>query len=119
MLWFFKYFCKKNSAKKLAFLTQNKAKLCKILIITFVFEKNAILFAENCQKSQKIVIITSTQEVLVFSPQLRSVWYCVTRSNKSHKLVHSKLNCKTFLFLISFASYELFKHCYSLNLAPD
>jgi hypothetical protein len=25
-----------------------------------VFEKNAIFFAENCQKSQKIVIITST-----------------------------------------------------------
>jgi hypothetical protein len=25
-----------------------------------VFEKNANFFAENCQKSQKIVIITST-----------------------------------------------------------
>jgi hypothetical protein len=44
----------------LAFLTQNKAKLCKILIIALVFDKNASLFAENCQKSQKIVIITST-----------------------------------------------------------
>jgi hypothetical protein len=43
----------------MAFLTQNKAKLCKILIITLVFEKNANFFAENCQKSQKIVIITS------------------------------------------------------------
>jgi hypothetical protein len=41
-------------------LTQNKAKLCKILIITLVFEKNANFFAKNCQKSQKIVIITST-----------------------------------------------------------
>jgi hypothetical protein len=50
----------KNSAKKLAFLTQNKAKLCKMLIITLVFEKNANFFAKNCQKSQKIVIITST-----------------------------------------------------------
>jgi hypothetical protein len=29
-----------------------------------VFEKNAIFFAENCRKSQKIVIITSTPEVL-------------------------------------------------------
>jgi hypothetical protein len=29
-------------------------------IITLVFEKNANFFAENCQKSQKIVIITST-----------------------------------------------------------
>jgi hypothetical protein len=50
----------KNSAKKLAFLTQNKGKLCKILIIKLIFEKNANFFAENCRKSQKIVIITST-----------------------------------------------------------
>jgi hypothetical protein len=45
----------KNSAKKLAFLTQNKAKICKILIITLVFEKKRQFFrrklskiAENC-----------------------------------------------------------------------
>jgi hypothetical protein len=44
----------------MAFLTQNKGELCKILIITLVFEKNAIFFTENWQKSQKIVIITST-----------------------------------------------------------
>jgi hypothetical protein len=44
----------------MAFLTQNKGKLCKILIITLVFEKNANFFDENCRKSQKIVIITST-----------------------------------------------------------
>jgi hypothetical protein len=37
----------------MAFLTQNKAKLCKNLIITLVFEKNANFFAEKCQKSQK------------------------------------------------------------------
>jgi hypothetical protein len=47
-------------AKKLAFLTQNKAKLCKNLIVTLVFEKNAKFFAEKGQKLQKIVIITST-----------------------------------------------------------
>jgi hypothetical protein len=34
----------------LAFLTQNKAKLCKILIITLVFEKNA----NFCQRLTKI-----------------------------------------------------------------
>jgi hypothetical protein len=45
--------------KKLAFLTQNKAKLCKNVIITLVFEKNAIF----CRKSQTIVIITSTPGV--------------------------------------------------------
>jgi hypothetical protein len=55
-----KIFSTKNSAKKLAFLTQNKAKLCKNWIITLVFEKNANFFAENWQKSQKIVIITTT-----------------------------------------------------------
>jgi hypothetical protein len=51
----FKIFSPKNSAKKLAFLTQNKAKLCQILIITSVSEKNANFFrrklakiAENC-----------------------------------------------------------------------
>jgi hypothetical protein len=56
----FKIFSPKNSAKNLKFLTQNKAKFCKILITTLVFEKNANFFAEKCQKSQKIVIITST-----------------------------------------------------------
>jgi hypothetical protein len=46
-------FSPKNSAKKLAFLTQSKAKICKILIITLVFEKNAIFspkIAENRRK---------------------------------------------------------------------
>jgi hypothetical protein len=37
----------------MALLTQNKAKICKTLIIKLVFEKNAIFFAENCKKSQK------------------------------------------------------------------
>jgi Ni,Fe-hydrogenase III small subunit len=55
----FKILSPKNSVKKLAFLTQNKAKICKILIITLVFEKNANFFSENWRKSQKIVIITS------------------------------------------------------------
>jgi hypothetical protein len=40
-------------------LSQNKAKFWKKLIITLVFEKNANFFAKNCQKLQKIVIITS------------------------------------------------------------
>jgi hypothetical protein len=35
-------------------------------IITLVFEKNANFFAENCLKSQKIVIITSTPGILKF-----------------------------------------------------
>jgi hypothetical protein len=45
----FKYF-RQKMAKKLAFLTQNKAKLCTHLIITLVFEKNANFSAENRRK---------------------------------------------------------------------
>jgi hypothetical protein len=41
---FLNIFAEKIS-EKMAFLTQNKAKLCKILIITLVFEKNANCFA--------------------------------------------------------------------------
>jgi hypothetical protein len=58
----FKIFLPKNFAKKLAFLTQNKAKFWKKFTITLVFKKNANFFAENWGKSQKIVIITSTPE---------------------------------------------------------
>jgi hypothetical protein len=61
--------------KKLAFLAQNKAKLCKNRIITLVFEKNAIFFAENWRKSQKIVIITSTPVSRLFYRTLRSITY--------------------------------------------
>jgi hypothetical protein len=55
----------------MAFLTQNKAKLFKILILTLVIEKNANFFVENCQKSQKIVIITSTPDRR-FDPYIQS-----------------------------------------------
>jgi hypothetical protein len=41
-----KYF-RQKIAKKLALLTQNKAKLCKILIITF-FRRKLSKIAENC-----------------------------------------------------------------------
>jgi hypothetical protein len=56
----FKNIFDKKFSEKIGVLTQNKAKLCTNLIITLVFEKNANFFAENCRKSQKIVIITST-----------------------------------------------------------
>jgi hypothetical protein len=50
----------KNLAKISAFFAQTTANFCKILIITVVFEKNANVFAEKWQKSQKIMIIPST-----------------------------------------------------------
>jgi hypothetical protein len=56
----FKIFSPKILAEKLVFFTQNYAKLCKNWIKTLAFEKNAVFFAENCQKLQKIVIITLT-----------------------------------------------------------
>jgi hypothetical protein len=40
------------SPKKSAFLTQNTARLCKILIITLVFEKNAI-FSPKIGKNRR------------------------------------------------------------------
>jgi voltage-gated potassium channel Kch len=46
-------------AGKMAFLTQNKPKKCKNLVITLFFEKYATIFAEIWQKSQKIVIINN------------------------------------------------------------
>jgi hypothetical protein len=46
----FKIFSPKNSAKKLAFMTQNKVQLCKILIITLGFKKNANFFRRNLSK---------------------------------------------------------------------
>jgi hypothetical protein len=49
----FKNIFAEKIAKKLAFLTLNKAKICKILIITLVFEKNAYFFIKKWQKSQK------------------------------------------------------------------
>jgi hypothetical protein len=58
-----KIFSPKNLAKNLAFLTRDKAKFKKKLIITLVFKKNANFVAENWEKSQKIVIITSTPRV--------------------------------------------------------
>jgi hypothetical protein len=56
---FLNIFAEKFS-EKIGVFDSNKAKICKILIITLVFEKNANFFAEIWQKSQKIVIITST-----------------------------------------------------------
>jgi hypothetical protein len=52
-------FLQKELAKKMAFLIQNKAKLCIMLCITLVFEKKHN-FSENWQKSKKIVITSSS-----------------------------------------------------------
>jgi hypothetical protein len=56
----FKIFSPKNLAKKLAFFADTTASFCKNSIRTLDFEKKTPFFAENWQKSQKLVIITST-----------------------------------------------------------
>jgi hypothetical protein len=43
-----------ESRQKLAFFTQNKGKLCKILIITSVFEKNAIVSPKIVKNRRKL-----------------------------------------------------------------
>jgi hypothetical protein len=53
----------------LRFLLKLLLVTAKSVIITLVFEKNAIFFAEDWQKSQKIVIITSTPgDTKLYSP---------------------------------------------------
>jgi uncharacterized membrane protein YhaH (DUF805 family) len=80
--------------EKMAFLTRNKAKLCKNLVITLVFEKNANFFAENCQKSPKIVIITSVPVCIVITHYSN-----FTLGNKPIKRINTQwsINC---LFLL-------------------
>jgi hypothetical protein len=62
MLWFFKYFRWKILRKNLRFWLKTKLIFLKKLIITLVFKKNANFLAENWEKSQKIVIITSSPD---------------------------------------------------------
>jgi hypothetical protein len=64
MLWFYEYFRRKNRWK-MEFLTQNKAKLCKNLITSLVFEK----------KSQYAL----KWKILVY---FRAVWYIPTYYGK-------------------------------------
>jgi hypothetical protein len=65
----FKIFSPKNSAKKLACLTRNKGKLCKILIKTMVFEKKLPIFTPKIgENRKKNFTITSTPgtDVMIF-----------------------------------------------------
>jgi hypothetical protein len=75
----------------MAFFAETIASFCKHLIRTLVFEKNANIFAENWQKSQKIVIITSTPSttadgnavmnlpLLSHSPSMQFLYFYVLR----------------------------------------
>jgi hypothetical protein len=71
-----KIFSRKESAKKLAFMTHNEAKLFKNLIITLFFEKNANFFAENRKKT---VIITSTPGAKYLNNQIKAFVFSFIR----------------------------------------
>jgi hypothetical protein len=58
MIFFAKKIC-----ENIGVFAQTTASFCKNLIITLIFEKSANCFAEDWEKSQKIVIITSTPGV--------------------------------------------------------
>jgi hypothetical protein len=49
----FKIFSPKNSAKNWCFLTPNKAKLCRILIVALVFEKKTPIFSPKIGKNRR------------------------------------------------------------------
>jgi hypothetical protein len=78
----FKNIFPKKIAKKLAFFYSNKAKLCKILILTLVFEKNIFFrrklakIAESCDRN--IDPRTQTISSPNFSPKKRSKNYPLT-----------------------------------------
>jgi hypothetical protein len=94
-----KIFSPKNLAKKLAFLTKNKAKFWKNLIITLVFGKNANFFAENCPNSQKIVIITSTPGRTGANPTIVNYCDVVKIYSATSSLVRFENNYILFDFL--------------------
>jgi hypothetical protein len=51
-------FCAKNIVEKIGFLTQNKAKLFKTLIITLLFfEKNANFFSQKIGENRRKFLI--------------------------------------------------------------
>jgi hypothetical protein len=61
------------SPKKLPFLLYNKdIQKCKKFDRNIGFRENAIFFAKNWQKSQKIVIITSTPSRGSYGPHMNS-----------------------------------------------
>jgi hypothetical protein len=59
-------FAEKFSAKNWRFWLKTKGNFQEKVIITLVFKKNANFFAENCRKSQKIVIISRVRSGLGF-----------------------------------------------------
>jgi hypothetical protein len=88
----------------LEFLTENKAELCKILIIALVFEKNAIFLpkiAENCEKTQKFVIITSTPVLEHFTNSVLHTFsrFCLVTSTKWDNLEGEQFSLRLLLLL--------------------
>jgi hypothetical protein len=64
MLWFFKYFCKKIS-EKIGGFDSKQSYIMKKFDHNISFWEKRQFFAENWRKLQKIMIITSTPEMLL------------------------------------------------------
>jgi hypothetical protein len=74
-------FSPKKLAKMLAFLPKLLLVFAKNLVITLFFQKNAHILAENWQKSQKIVITTSTP--VKWLKKVAGAYYCTAQRSES------------------------------------
>jgi hypothetical protein len=61
------------------------------MIITLVFKKNANFFAENCQKSSKIVIITSTPGANPMTFDCTTTTPACSRLESGHRLINIRI----------------------------
>jgi hypothetical protein len=75
----------------LAFFAQTIANFCKKIVITLIFEKKANFFAESWQKSQKIVIRTSTPEHFLTCQNERTYLWIAIVAGEMRSLFMSKL----------------------------
>jgi hypothetical protein len=96
------YFRRKIQIKNWRFLLKTKLNFEKNMIITLVFKKNANFFAENWEKSQKIVIITSTPDEFVKNDQMKPSpfyrnWYITFTAVKS---MYTKIWATSVIFKI-------------------
>jgi hypothetical protein len=95
---FLNIFAEKFSENIGVFLLKLLLVFAKIVIITLVFEKNANFFAENWQKSPKIVIITSTPDEFAKKSRPKCSQTCFL-AKLTHNFFRRRKIWNTFLIL--------------------
>jgi hypothetical protein len=92
MLWFFKIFSPKNLAKKLAFLSQNKAKICKNFYHNIGFWEKRQFFhrklakiAENCDRNIDPMLYRFTWKTKKFQQKQSLHMYVQQRRDLFHR----------------------------------